>query len=90
MKAKICMYKSSVLVDELGNPRLADTGLLSILSRSPLSANPPLQFNVPYRWMAPELLERSLKKANFATDVYSLTMTSLVISFHYQPVKNHC
>ena len=37
--------------------------------------------------MAPELMEKSLEKANFATDVYSLTMTFLVISFHYQLVK---
>ncbi|KAF8810198.1 hypothetical protein BYT27DRAFT_7092740 [Phlegmacium glaucopus] len=36
--------------------------------------------NVPYyRWMAPELLEDWSPKTTFATDVYSVTMTSLEI-----------
>ncbi|KAF8802915.1 hypothetical protein BYT27DRAFT_7196255 [Phlegmacium glaucopus] len=32
-----------------------------------------------YRWMAPELLGDSSPKTTFATDVYSVTMTSLEI-----------
>ncbi|KAF8810367.1 hypothetical protein BYT27DRAFT_7240850 [Phlegmacium glaucopus] len=35
--------------------------------------------NVSYRWMAPELLTDSSARATFATDVYSVTMTSLEI-----------
>ena len=70
--------QSSVLVDELGNARLADPGLLSVLSNSPLIVTGMM--NAPYRWMAPELLKNSSTKANFKTDVYSFTMTSLVIT----------
>ncbi|KAF8810899.1 kinase-like protein [Phlegmacium glaucopus] len=68
---------SSFLVDELGNARLADPGLHSVLINSPLIASGTL--NVSYRWMAPELLKNSSAKATFATDVYSVTMTSLEI-----------
>ncbi|KAF8810525.1 kinase-like protein [Phlegmacium glaucopus] len=67
---------SSFLVDELGKARLADPGLFSILANSPLLATGTM---VSYRWMAPELLKNSSAKATFATDVYSVTMTSLEI-----------
>jgi serine/threonine protein kinase len=76
---------SSVLVDELGNARLADPGLLSILSNSPLIVTGMM--NAPYRWMAPELLKNSSTKANFKTDVYSFTMTSLEIFTAAQPFQ---
>ncbi|KAF8810194.1 kinase-like protein, partial [Phlegmacium glaucopus] len=65
---------SSFLVDELGKARLADPGLISVLANSPLMASGTM--NVSYRWMAPELLKNSSAKATFATDVYSVTMTS--------------
>ncbi|KAF8810368.1 kinase-like protein [Phlegmacium glaucopus] len=67
---------SSFLVDELGKARLADPGLLSILTNSPSISSGTM---VSYRWMAPELLKNSSAKATFATDVYSVTMTSLEI-----------
>ncbi|KAF8810410.1 kinase-like protein, partial [Phlegmacium glaucopus] len=68
---------SSFLVDELGKARLADPGLHSVLADSPLIVSRTM--NVPYRWMAPELLKNSSAKATFVTDVYSVTMTSLEI-----------
>ncbi|KAF8803167.1 kinase-like protein [Phlegmacium glaucopus] len=68
---------SSFLVDELGNARLADPGLHSVFANSPLIVSGTM--NVLYRWMAPELLKNSSAKATSATDVYSVTMTSLEI-----------
>ncbi|KAF8810182.1 kinase-like protein, partial [Phlegmacium glaucopus] len=68
---------SSFLVDELGNARLADPGLHSVLANSPLIVSGTV--NVLYRWMAPEFLKYSSPKATFATDVYSVTMTFLEI-----------
>ncbi|KAF8802856.1 kinase-like protein [Phlegmacium glaucopus] len=69
---------SSVLVDELGNARLADPGLLSVLTSSPLILSGTMNVSY-YRWMAPELLEDSSPKTTFATDVYSVMMTSLEV-----------
>jgi len=66
------------LIDEFGNPCLADPGLYSILANSPLILVSGTT-NVPYRWMAPELLKNSSTKPSIATDVYSVTMTSLEI-----------
>jgi serine/threonine protein kinase len=68
------------LVDELGKARLADPGLFSVLINSPLLATGTM---TSYRWMAPELLKDSSAKATFATDVYSVTMTSLVVIFTF-------
>ncbi|KAF8804241.1 kinase-like protein [Phlegmacium glaucopus] len=76
---------SSFLVDELGNARLADPGLYSVLDNSPLLASGTM---VSYRWMAPELLKLSSAKADFATDVYSVTMTSLEIFTASDPFES--
>ncbi|KAF8810531.1 kinase-like protein [Phlegmacium glaucopus] len=77
---------SSFLVDELGKARLADPGLYSVLANSPLLASGAM---VSYRWMAPELLKNSSAKATFATDVYSVTMTSLEIFTASDPFEGH-
>ncbi|KAF8810901.1 kinase-like protein [Phlegmacium glaucopus] len=78
---------SNFLVDELGNARLADPGLLPILANSPLISSGTM--NVSYRWMAPELLKNSSAQATFATDVYSVTMTSLEIFTASAPFEGH-
>ena len=67
------------MVDELGNARLGDPGLLGVLAKSPLIVSGTM--TVPYRWMAPELMKNSSAKPNYSTDVYSVTMTSLVFIF---------
>jgi protein tyrosine kinase len=72
-------------MDKLGNARLADPGLHSVLANSPLIVSRTM--NIPYRWTAPELLKNSSTKPTIATDVYSVTMTSLVICFHIQLVR---
>jgi len=77
---------SSILVDELVNARLADPGLLSVLSSSPLVKNGVA--SVPYRWMAPELIQKSSQNPTFETDVYSVTMTSLEIFKGSDPFEN--
>jgi len=77
---------SSILVDELGKARLADPGLLSVLSNSPLIKDRVA--SVPYRWMAPELIKNSSQKATFETDVYSVTMTSLEIFTGSDPFED--
>jgi hypothetical protein len=64
------------LVDELGNARLADPGLLNVLEKSPLMIGEGI--GAAYRWMAPELLNEPPAKTSFETDVYAFTMTSLV------------
>ncbi|KAF8810197.1 kinase-like protein, partial [Phlegmacium glaucopus] len=69
---------STVLVDDLGNARLADPGLLSVLASNPLMLSGTMNVRY-YRWMAPELLGDLSPKTTFATDVYSVTMTSLEI-----------
>jgi len=72
------IYEGQVfLIDELGNARLTDPGLHSVLADSPLRVFGTN--NVPYRWMAPELLGNQSTKPTIATDVYSVTMTSLEI-----------
>ncbi|KAF9023993.1 kinase-like domain-containing protein, partial [Rhodocollybia butyracea] len=63
---------ASILIDEQGNPCLADTGLLKILDASPLMQYGGSASN--YRWMAPELLNDS--ERTFASDVYAFTVTS--------------
>ena len=78
------------MIDDFGQARLADPGLLCVLDNGPLTArgtmripnNWDIQIREPYCWMAPELLKNPLAKATFATDVYSFTMTSLVFLFH--------
>jgi len=67
------------VVDELGNARLGDPGLLGVLAKSPLIVSGTM--TVPYRWMAPELMENPSAKPNSSTDVYSVTMTSLVFIY---------
>ena len=68
-------------MDDFGQARLADPGLLCVLAKGRLLDNWTNKF--PYRWMAPELLKKLPAKATFATDVYSVTMTSLVFFFSY-------
>ncbi|KAF9022572.1 kinase-like domain-containing protein, partial [Rhodocollybia butyracea] len=63
---------ASILIDERGNPRLADTGLLKILDASPLMQDGGSTST--YRWMAPELFNNS--KRTSASDVYAFTVTS--------------
>ncbi|KAF9065006.1 kinase-like domain-containing protein, partial [Rhodocollybia butyracea] len=65
---------ASILIDERGNPRLADTGLLKILDNTPLMRGRGLAS--VYRWMAPELFN-DLKRT-YASDVFAFTMTSWV------------
>jgi len=77
----------SVFVDELGQARLADPGLLCVLADRSLIVSLSETTEV-YRWMAPELLEDSLAKATFATDVYSVTMTSLEIFTAEDPFED--
>ena len=71
------------MIDDYGQALLADPGLLCVLSD--LNDFSMLGGRVP--WMALELLESSSAKATFATDVYSVTMTSLVFLFHIQLVR---
>ncbi|KAF8810519.1 kinase-like protein, partial [Phlegmacium glaucopus] len=78
---------SSFLVDELGKARLGDPGLFSVLANSPLIASGTM--NGLSRWMAPELLENLSEKANFATDVYSVTMTCLEIFMASDPFQGY-
>jgi hypothetical protein len=66
------------LVDDFGQARLADPGLLCVLANG-LST---VDGTTKNRWTAPELLKNPSAKATFATDVYSVTMTSLVFLFH--------
>ncbi|KIJ35842.1 hypothetical protein M422DRAFT_261793 [Sphaerobolus stellatus SS14] len=63
---------AGALVDELGDPRLADPGLLSVFEKGPLADGGS---NAEYRWMAPELLSDQRAETTFATDVYAFTMT---------------
>ncbi|KAF9023995.1 kinase-like domain-containing protein [Rhodocollybia butyracea] len=63
---------ASILIDNHGNPRLADTGLLKILDASPLM--PDGGSTSTYRWMAPEL--HNDPKRTSASDVYAFTVTS--------------
>ena len=76
-------HQSGVLIDDFGQARLADPGLLCVLANG-LSIR---SGTVLYRWMAPELLRNPPVKATFASDVYSVTMTSLVFLFHIQLVN---
>jgi len=75
---------SGVLVDNFRQARLADPGLLCVLTNGPSIVSG----RVPYRWMAPELLKIPPAKATFATDVYSFTMTSLEIFTGGDPFRN--
>jgi len=77
---------SGVLVDDFGQARLADPGLLCVVANSFSTIDGRMR--VPYRWMAPELLENPSAKATFATDVYSVTMTSLEIFTAGDPFRN--
>lgn len=69
---------SSILIDERGNARLADLGLLKILEQSPLMTSGE-GLGAAYRWMAPELLKEPPAKISSATDIFAFTMTCLEI-----------
>jgi len=78
---------SSVLVDDFGKTRLADPGLCVFVGDRPLIFDLSGTMEVS-RWMAPEILGDSLGKATFATDVYSVTMTSLEIFTAKNPFED--
>ena len=67
-----------VLIDGFGQVHLADPCVL---------ANGPSKLRGRIPWMTPELLENPIVKSTFATDVYSVTMTSLVFLFHIELVS---
>ena len=74
------------MVDDFGQARLADPGLLCVLTNGLSRLKLEGKMRVPYRWMAPELLLGILKssanlKATFATDIYSVSIISLVLFF---------
>jgi hypothetical protein len=73
------------VVDDFGQARLADPGLLYVLANG--SSVVSGTADAPCRWMAPELLKNSKAKPTLATDVYSVTMTFLVFLFHIQYVR---
>jgi hypothetical protein len=78
------LVKSKILIDEGGNARITDIGLIAVVgdhvsgTSSKDSKDKPDLLSV--RWTAPELFNEKVKR-NRTTDIYAFGMTMLEVRF---------
>ena len=73
--------KSNILIDESGNARITDIGLMAIARNHSIGTSSTDHLDQALvRWMAPELFGPKGKRS-FATDVYAFGMTMLEVDY---------